>query len=165
MVTSPLTDIRTNAYLVHFTWCHPVSTPPTSMHTLRILVLLVSSLEYVRSQEVSSSHQCQCIVSPLTLLSSQCSKVDFPPLPFHYRADLQYNILHKERFLRGRCSFTGPDCGEAAPSLHGIPIHELGRSVGFSEVFDGRESREAAKITTMMEFVDHDSDEVRAETE
>ena len=104
-------------------------------------------------------------MSPLlTLLSSQCSKVDFPPLPFHYRADLQYNILHKERFLRGRCSFTGPDCGEAAPSLHGIPIHELGRSVGFSEVFDGRESREAAKITTMMEFVDHDSDEVRAES-
>ena len=135
------------------------------MHTLRILVLLVSSLEYVRSQEVSSSHQCLQCPPLLTLLSSQCSKVDFPPLPFHYRADLQYNILHKERFLRGRCSFTGPDCGEAAPSLHGIPIHELGRSVGFSEVFDGRESREAAKITTMMEFVDHDSDEVRAETE
>ena len=107
----------------------------------------------------------QCLQSPLTLLSSQCSKVDFPPLPFHYRADLQYNILHKERFLRGRCSFSGPDCGEAAPSLHGIPIHELGRSVGFSEVFDGRESREAAKITTMMEFVDHNSDEVWTETE
>ena len=162
MVTSPLTDIKNNAYLAHSTCCHPVSTPPTNMHTLRILVLLVSSLEYVRSQEVSSH---QCLQSPLTLLSSQCSKVDFPPLPFHYRADLQYNILHKERFLRGRCSFSGPDCGEAAPSLHGIPIHELGRSVGFSEVFDGRESREAAKITTMMEFVDHNSDEVWTETE
>ena len=35
---------------------------------------------------------------------------DFPALPFRYSADLQYNIISKERFIRGKCAFNGKGC-------------------------------------------------------
>ena len=87
------------------------------MHFLRILLLLASSLEYVRSQE--------------------CSKVDFPALPFWYTADLQYNVINKARFVKGKCMFNGikDDCPEdGVTRVHGMPVHDLGRSIGFTEV-------------------------------
>ena len=86
------------------------------MPFLRILLILASSLEYVRSE---------------------CSAVDFPALPFWYTADLQYNIINKERFLKGKCMFNGikDDCPEdGVTRVHGMPVHDLGRSIGFTEV-------------------------------
>ena len=86
------------------------------MHFLRILLILASSLEYVRSE---------------------CSAVDFPALPFWYTADLQYNVINKERFVKGKCMFNGSkdDCPEdGVTRVHGMPVHDLGRSIGFTEV-------------------------------
>merc|ERR1712131_400674 len=59
----------------------------TKMQIL-LLLLFFSSLEYVRSE----------------------GGPDFPALPFRYSADLQYNIISKERFIRGKCAFNGKGC-------------------------------------------------------
>ena len=67
------------------------------------------------------------------------------------------------------------DCPEdGVTRVHGMPVHDLGRSIGFTEVFvylciyylkkelnlkifDGH--REASTIFTLMEFQDSDADE------
>ena len=88
------------------------------MHLLRIFLLLASSLEYVRS-------------------TSECPAEDFPALPFWYTADLQYNVINKARFVKGKCMFNGikDDCPkDGVTRVHGMPVHDLGRSIGFTEV-------------------------------
>ena len=69
-------------------------------------------------------------------------------MPFWYSADLQYNIIKKDRFAYN-CRIGG-DCSqrrEKAP--------ELGFSIQISELFD--ETKSASVIDTVMEFQNNES--------
>ena len=130
------------------------------MKFVSILLLLFSSLQYVRSQDVRiilhlKSHRHFIF---------QCKPQDkLPDLPSFYSANLQYNIINKERLRLGKCRFSGGPCpspgegdgvrrspGEGEGVRRPPPIHDMGHSMAMSEIFDG--SQEASKIMFSVEF-------------
>ena len=69
-------------------------------------------------------------------------------MPFWYSADLQYNIIKKDRFAY-HCSIGG-DCSQRREKGP-----ELGYSIMISEIFD--ETKSASVIDTVMEFQNNGS--------
>ena len=69
-------------------------------------------------------------------------------MPFWYSADLQYNIIKKDRFAY-HCRIGG-DC---SPRREKAP--ELGYSIQIWEIFD--ETKSASVIETVMEFQNNES--------
>ena len=67
-------------------------------------------------------------------------------MPFWYSADLQYNIIKRDR-LAYNCRIGG-DCHKREGGLP--PLAELGRSIKIAEIFD--DTKSASVIESVMEF-------------
>ena len=119
------------------------------MKFVSILLLLFSSLQYVRSQDVRLRSQRM-----FHHFTFQCKPQDkLPDLPSFYSANLQYNIINKERLRLGKCRFSGGPCtspGEGDGVRRPPPIHDMGHSMAMNEMFDG--NQETSRITFSIEF-------------